>query len=168
MRSLPFLTGGSCKATIIGGVGRENKELMSERNTSQLPRLLCCTMDRERETRQPVVGEEGGRCAPLVGQARIIKRGGRGAGGHLGERAGSTWSRADNSGGNRGTVGVRGNNLEGRKEAADRGGGGGAWGLSDFGFVFCCVHLSFIRGGADWGGAGGRGVALCAFGASGA
>ena len=47
---MPFLTGGSCKATIIGEVGRRERLLMRERNTSQLPRLLCCTMERERET----------------------------------------------------------------------------------------------------------------------
>ena len=56
--SLPFLTGGSCKATIIGGVGSVERLLMSESNTSQLPRLLCCTMDRERET--PSAGSGGG------------------------------------------------------------------------------------------------------------
>ena len=55
---LPFLTGGSCKTTIIGGVGRVERLLMSERNTSQLPRLLCCTMDSERET--PPAGDGGG------------------------------------------------------------------------------------------------------------
>ena len=47
---MPFLTGGSCRATIIGEEGRRDKLFMSERNTSQLPRLLCCTMVRERET----------------------------------------------------------------------------------------------------------------------
>ena len=47
---LPLLTGGSCRATIIGGVGRDERLLMRERNTSQLPRLLCCTMERERAT----------------------------------------------------------------------------------------------------------------------
>ena len=55
---MPFLTGGSCKATIIGGEGRDERLLMRERNTSQLPRLLCCTMERERET--PPAGGGGG------------------------------------------------------------------------------------------------------------
>ena len=34
-------TGGSCKHTISGGHLAEAKELNKERNTSQLPRLLC-------------------------------------------------------------------------------------------------------------------------------
>ena len=56
--SLPFLTGGSCKATTMGGEGREEKLLMRERNTSQLPRVLCCTMERERAT-PPACGRGG-------------------------------------------------------------------------------------------------------------
>ena len=47
---LPFLTGGSCRATIMGGEGSDERLLMRERNTSQLPRLLCCTMERGRAT----------------------------------------------------------------------------------------------------------------------
>ena len=61
---MPFLTGGSCKATIMGMEGREERLLMRERNTSQLPRLLCCTMERARET-PPAGGggEEGVGCS---------------------------------------------------------------------------------------------------------
>ena len=43
---------------IIGGVGRDERLLMRERNTSQLPRLLCCTMERERAA--PAEGAGGG------------------------------------------------------------------------------------------------------------
>ena len=50
-------TGGSCRATIMGREERRERLLMSERNTSQLPRLLCCTMERERET--PLAGGRG-------------------------------------------------------------------------------------------------------------
>ena len=57
---MPFLTGGSCRVTIIGEVGRRKKLLMSERNTSQLPRLLCCTMDRKGKALPAGGGEDRG------------------------------------------------------------------------------------------------------------
>ena len=57
-REVAVPNGGSCRATIIGGVGRDERLLMRERNTSQLPRLLCCTMERERAT--PAEGDGGG------------------------------------------------------------------------------------------------------------
>ena len=43
----------------MGGEGRRERLLMSERNTSQLPRLLCCTIERERETLPACGGGEG-------------------------------------------------------------------------------------------------------------
>ena len=42
----------------MGGVGRDKRLFMRERNTSQLPRLLCCTMERGRAT--PAAGGGGG------------------------------------------------------------------------------------------------------------
>ena len=44
------MTGGSWRATIMGEGRSSVRLLISERNTSQLPRLLCCTMERERKT----------------------------------------------------------------------------------------------------------------------
>ena len=43
------MTGGSWRATIMGEVRSSERLLISERNTSQLSRLLCCTMERERK-----------------------------------------------------------------------------------------------------------------------
>ena len=90
-------------------------------------------------------GEEAECDTPLMGQARIVRWGGRGAGGRLGERAGSTWSGADNRWGCRGAVGAGSYHFEGREEATDRGGGRRAWGFSDFGFVLSGIHLPFLR-----------------------
>ena len=41
----------------MGEEGRRKKLFMSERNTSQLPRLLCCTMEKEGKT--PLAGGGG-------------------------------------------------------------------------------------------------------------
>ena len=57
--SLPFLTGGSCRAMIMGGEVRRERLLVSERNTSQLPKLLCCTMERKGATPPASGGAEG-------------------------------------------------------------------------------------------------------------
>ena len=43
----------------MGGEMRRERLLMSERNTSQLPRQLCCMMERERETPPAGGGGEG-------------------------------------------------------------------------------------------------------------
>ena len=43
----------------MGGEGRRERLLVSERNTSQLPRLLCCKMERERATPPASGGGEG-------------------------------------------------------------------------------------------------------------
>ena len=110
-------------------------------------------------------GEEKECGTPLVGQAQIVRWGGRGAGGHLGQRTGSTWSRADNRGGSRGAIGAGGYHFEGGEEATDRGGGGGAWGLRDFSFVLSGVHLPFLRERLVWGRSGGWGFSLWASGA---
>ena len=41
------------------GEGRRERLPISERNTSQVPRLLCCTMEREGETPPAGGGGEG-------------------------------------------------------------------------------------------------------------
>ena len=98
---------------------------------------------------------------PLVGQARVIRWGRRGAGGRLGERTGSTWSRANDRRRSGGAVGERGDYLKGREEAADGRGGREARGLRDFGFVLSSVHLSFLGERAICGRGGERGFGLC-------
>ena len=87
-----------------------------------------------------------------MGQARIVMRGGRGAGGRLGERTGSAWCRADNGRGGRGAGGARGDYLEGREKPTNRGWGRGAWGLGNLSLVLGCVHIPFLRKGVDRGG----------------
>ena len=57
--SLPFLTGGSWWATIMEEEGSRERLPISERNTSQLPRLLCCTMESEGKTLSAGNREEG-------------------------------------------------------------------------------------------------------------
>ena len=115
-----------------------------------------------------MAGEKGSWSAALAGQARVVRRGGRGAGGRLRERASSTWSRADNRGRSRGAGGAGGDYLEGGEKAANRGRSRGAGGLGYFGLVFCRIHLTLFRGRAGWGRDGGRRIVLCTFGASGA
>ena len=131
----------------VGGEGREERLLMSERNTSQLPRLLCCTREKERETpRQQVAGEKERRWAALAGQARVIRRSGRGAGSNLGERAGSVSSRADNRGRSRRTGGAEGDHFTGGEEAANCGRAGGQ-GVSAIPPMSSIVSISPALGG---------------------
>ena len=111
-----------------------------------------------------MAGEERSRRATLVGQARIVRGGGRGAGGRLRERASSTWSRANDRGWSGGTVGAGGEYLEGGEQAADSGGSRRVWGLGSLAFVFRGVHLPIFRGWVDWGNVGGLRVDLCALG----
>ena len=101
-----------------------------------------------------------------MGQARVVMWGGRGAGGHLGEGASSTWSRANSGGGSSGAGGARRDYLEGGEEAAGRGGRGGSWGLSNLGLILSCVHFTLFGGGTIWGRVGGRVVVLGALWAS--
>ena len=112
------------------------------------------------------MGEEREWDTPLMGQARVIRRGRGGAGGRLGERAGSTGSGADNRGGSRGAVGAGGYYFRSREEATGCGGGRGACGFSDFGLVFSGVHLPFLRERAFCRRGGGWGCNLWAPGAS--
>ena len=90
-------------------------------------------------------GEEREWDTPLAGQAQVVRWGRRGAGGRLGERNGSAWSRADNRGRSRGAVGVGSYHLKGREEAADRGGGRRARAFRDFGLVLSGGHPPFYR-----------------------
>ena len=72
---MPFLAGGSWRATIIDEEGRRDKLFMSERNTSQLPRLLCCTMVRERETLPAGGGVGGERMSSISGPSPDLQVG---------------------------------------------------------------------------------------------
>ena len=94
-----------------------------------------------------------------MGQARIVWRGRRGAGGHLGKWTGSAWSRAYNRRGGRRADRAWGDDFKGGEQATSRGGGRWARGLSYFGFVFRYVHLTLFRGGEVCG-RGGRGGSL--------
>ena len=67
---------------------------MRERNTSQLPRLLCCTTEKEIGGPSPARAHDCRGKAALSGQACAVRGGGSGAGGHLGKWAGSSWSGA--------------------------------------------------------------------------
>jgi len=55
----PLLTGGSWRATNMGGDVSRLKLFIRERNTSQLPRLLCCTMEKERRIPLACRGDKG-------------------------------------------------------------------------------------------------------------
>ena len=95
-----------------------------------------------------------------MGQARIVWRGGRGAGGHLGKWTGSAWRRADNRWGSRRASRAWGDDLKGGEQAAGRGGGRRAGGLGYFSLVFRRVHLPFFRGREVCRRGGGRGGVL--------
>ena len=58
-RKLRVPNGGSCKQTISGGALTEAKELNKERNTFQLPRLLCSTIMSEGKGSLPSVLKRG-------------------------------------------------------------------------------------------------------------
>ena len=103
-----------------------------------------------------------------MGQARVVRGGRRGAGGHLGKWTSSAWSRVYNGRGSRRADRAWGDNLKGGEQAAGRGGGRGAGGLGHVGLVFRRVHLTVFRWRevCGWGGRGGS--VLGSSGASGA
>ena len=139
---------------------------MRERNTSQLPRLLCCTMERERDT-GPASGEGGEeRVSSISGPSpdhQVRRERGWGAPGgagrqHLewvGQRRGE--QRGDWSGGL---------TLRRQGGGGEPWGGGGAWGFRDFSFVLSSVHLPLFREWSFCGLGGGRGFGLCSSGTS--
>ena len=105
------------------------------------------------------------RGAALAGQTRAISWGRRGAGGRLGERACSAWSRTSNRGRGRGERGAGGDHFEGWEKAAGRGWSRGAGGFSDLTFIFRRVHLTLFGGRVDRDGVRRGAIVLWAFGA---
>ena len=82
-RKARALHGGSCKQKISGGALTAAKELHKERNTFQLPRLLCSTIVREGEGSLPSIVKCGvGDIYPREAE------GSRGAGEGLGSSGG--------------------------------------------------------------------------------
>ena len=129
----------------------------------------CCVVRWKEKERpyQPVVVETGSWSAALAGEARVVRRDGRGAGGRLGEWASSTWSRTDNRGRSRAAGRAGDDHLEGGEKASNRRRSRGAGGLGYLGLVFRRIHFTLLRSSAPLGGARERRIILCRFGAGG-
>ena len=115
-----------------------------------------------------MVGERGNCCAALAALAQVVSGGRKGAGGNLGERTSSAWSRAGKGRWGRRAGGAGGDNLKDGKEAASHGRSRGAGRFSNIGLILGGVHLSFFRRGEERGRARGGGVVLYPLGAGGA
>ena len=128
----------------------------------------CCVVRwiaRERP-HQLAAGVKEDRYAALAGQAWLVSRTRRGAGGRLGERAGSAWCSTNHRGKSRGTSRASGDYLEGGEKAVNHEGRRGAGGLSNLTLILRCIHHAHLKERADRGGTRVRVVVLSGFGAS--